>query len=82
MRNIHLIDKEDPLNLKNEALDIENLIKELKINMILCLNVWKSARFFQFICNSHHISLKIPFILVIAGTDANVSINVKKNSIF
>lgn len=76
-RNIQAISNENPSDLKEEAKEIEKMIKELKINLILCLNVWKSARFFQYIFNPNEITLKIPTIPIIAGTDANISMNVK-----
>ena len=76
LRNIYINDHDS--SSENEIEDLERFIKQQKIHCILCMNVWKNARFFYKIMKKQEISLKIPIIIIIAGTDANVAINVTK----
>lgn len=75
--NINILEEET--GLEGFIDDMEGLLLDKRINLVLCVNVWKNARIFKKIFDKTQISLDIPYILIIAGTDANVAIKVKKN---
>ena len=72
--NINIL--EDEIGLEGVIEDMERLLLDKRINLVLCVNVWKNARIFRKIFDKTKISLDIPYILIIAGTDANVAIKV------
>lgn len=74
LSNIHILEEED--GLEGIIEDLERLLLDKRINCVLCVNVWKNAKLFNKIFNRNTISLNIPYILIIAGTDANVAIKV------
>ena len=74
--NINILEDED--GLEGVIEDMERLLLDKRIHLVLCVNVWKNARIFRKIFDKTKISLDIPYILIIAGTDANVAIKVSE----
>lgn len=74
LSNIHVLEEHEP----TEAFvtDMERFLTQKRICCVLCVNVWKNAKIFSKIFEKTRISLSIPYILIIAGTDANVAIKV------
>lgn len=76
-RNVYIIEKEEGEEFEKEVIGMKRLVGDLGIQLIICFNVWKSGRFLRRILNREKIgTVEIPLVLVIAGTDANVTLQV------
>lgn len=74
LSNIHILEQDE--GLEGVSRDLEGLLVDKRINCVICVNVWKNARLFHQIMAESKLGVCIPYILMIAGTDANVAIKV------
>jgi hypothetical protein len=69
--------KEETVEFRNSLNILKNVIKYKKINLILGLNIWRSGRIINILRKDDKNYEKIPYALIVSGTDANHFILVK-----